>query len=221
MKGVLEALRAVFSAGRQPASAASTVFTFRVPAPLAVRLVLAIPPALIGTLTWDWLEDVTGEGYDFGIHPLWIYIWHPPLMDLLFGVLVLSSFISTRRRWWVGAMALVLASFAVHTAGVIAVLNTRSLLDPLVKIPFVTVVPITLVATIALTWVTAAVARLKTSHLLLYSIIAGLIAGIAFLVPLESALYPPSWFWSYNVHWTVWHASIATAIHLSCKGQPP
>lgn len=178
-----------------------------------MRLVIAILPALIGNLTWEWLEETTGDGQPFGVHPLWIYLWHPPLMDVLFGLLVLAGFIETRRRWWLLAASLVLLSILVHSVAVACVVNTQWPLAPLVNLRFASALPVTVVATIVLTTTTAAIAKLAPRRLFLYSCIAGLIAGLVFLVALETDTGGNSWFWRNNIQWMLWHGSIATALH--------
>ena len=190
-----------------------SVLTVRMRLPLRTRLVIAILPALVGSLTWKWLQEVTGGDQPFGIHPLWIYLWHPPLMDALFGLLVLAGFIQARRRWWLFAAILVLLSTLVHLVAVACVINTQWLLTPLVDIRFASALPVTLIATIVLTTTTAAVAKLAPRRLFIYSCIAGLFAGLVFLFALQTDTAGNSWFWRNNIQWMVWHASIATALH--------
>lgn len=180
---------------------------------------MSILPTLIGNLTWKWLEEAAGGDYPFGFHPLWLYFWHPPLMDVLFGILVLASFIGTRRRWWLHAAILGLVSFLVHTIAVVIVTNTQWLLALFIDIRFASVVPVALVATIALTTVTAAVAKSATRRLLSYSTIAGLSSGMIFLLALEIDTTGESWFWRNSVQWILWHASIATALHYAVQGR--
>lgn len=185
--------------------------------PLLAKLVIAIVPALIGSLTWEWLEDATGGDQPFGIHPLWIYLWHPPLMDVLFGLLVLAGFIEARRRWWLSAASLVLLSILVHAVAVVCVANTQWLLAPLLDLRFASVLPVAVVATIVLTTTTAAIAKLATRRLLVYSCVAGLVSGLVFLIALQVDTTGNSWFWRNNAQWMLWHVSIATALHFSGK----
>ena len=190
-----------------------SVLTVRMRWPLRTRLVIAVLPALVGSLTWNWLQEVTGGDEPYGIHPLWIYLWHPPLMDVLFGLLVLAGFIQERRRWWLFAASLMLLSILVHSVAVACVVNTQWLLAPLVDMRFASALPVTLIATIVLTTTTAAISKLASRRLLLYSCIAGLFAGIVFLVALQTDTAGDSWFWHNNIQWMLWHASIATALH--------
>lgn len=196
-------------------SAGTSVLTFRMRRPLRARLVIAILPALVGNLAWKWLEEATGSDQPFGIHPLWIYLWHPPLMDVLFGLLVLAGFIKARRRWWRFAASLVLLSILVHSVAVACVVNTQWVLAPLVDLRFASVLPVAVVATIALTTATAAIAGLAPHRLLVYSFVAGLLTGLVFLLALQADTTGGSWFWRNNIQWMLWHASIATALHFS------
>lgn len=195
-----------------------SVMTIRMRSPLCTRLVIALLPALIGNLTWQWLEEAAGGDHPFGIHPLWIYLWHPPLMDVLFGFLVLAGFVGTRRRWCLFATSLVLLSILVHSVAVICVVNTQWLLAPLVDLRFASALPVAVVATIVLTTTTAAIAKLAPRRLFLYSCIAGLFAGLVFLVALQTDTAGNSWSWRNNLQWMLWHASIATALHFG--GEP-
>ena len=195
-------------------SADTSVLTIRMRRPLRARLVISILPALIGNLTWKSLEEATGGDYPFGIHPLWIYLWHPPLMDVLFGLLVLAGFIEARRRWWLFGASLVLLSILVHSVAVACVVNTQWILAPLVDVRFASALPVAVVATIVLTTTTAAIAKLTPGRLLVYSCVAGLLAGLVFLLALQADTTGDSWIWRNNVQWMLWHASIATALHL-------
>ena len=195
-------------------SAGNSVLTFRMRTPLPARLVTAVLPALIGTVTWKWLAEATGGDQPFGVHPLWIYLWHPPLMDFLFGILVLAGFIETRRRWWLCAASLGLLSIKVHSIAVISVVNTQWLMAPLIDVRFAGVLPVTMIATIILTTSTVSIARLAARRLLFYSCVAGLFAGLVFVFALQTDTTGSSWFWRNNIHWMLWHASIATAIHV-------
>lgn len=195
------------------------VFAFRPPIALALRLLLATLPALIGNLTWEWLETATGSKYPYGFHPLWIYFWHPPLMDFLFGIVVLGSFVEIRRRWWFYAAFLGLASFLVHAIAVMAVANSQWLLAPFIDLRFISVLPVAAVATIALTSATATFAGLAPGRLLLPSILAGLITGMIFLLALELDTTGQSWFWRNNIQWMLWHASMAAAIHFGVESR--
>ena len=179
---------------------------------------ISILPALVGSLTWKWLEETTGSDQPFGIHPLWIYLWHPPLMDVLFGLLVLGGFIEARRRWWLFAASLVLLSTLVHSVAVACVVNTQWVLAPLVDLRFASALPVAVVATIVLTTTTAAIAKLAPRRLLVYSCAAGLLTGLVFLLALHSDTTGDSWSWRNNLQWMLWHASIATALHFG--GEP-
>jgi len=182
---------------------------------------LSILPTIVGIAGWDWLDEAANEGYPYGLHPLWIYLWHPPLMDVLFGVVVLASFIETRRRWLRQAALLGLASFVVHTLAVVVVVNTQSLFDPPIQLRFLSVVPVAVIATLALTNATAMLAGLRPCHYLQgWSIAAGMASGIAFLLALEIDTSGSSWFWSNGVQWMLWHVSMCIAIQFGCAVRP-
>jgi len=185
---------------------------------LTARLVLALVPTLVGISAWAWLEEAFRSSSSPGLSPFWIYYWHPPLMDALFGAVVLASFVRAPPCWWCRAAFLGLVSFLVHTIAVIAVVNTQWLLDPFIDVRFVSVLPVALIATLALTSVTAAAARfVVTPRLLACSVAAGVGAGVTFLLALEIDTTGHSWFWRYGVQWMIWHASVCAAIYLGSQ----
>lgn len=189
---------------------------------LTIRLLLTAVPALVGVAAWDWLQDAFGSGHEFGFHPLWIYLWHPPLMDLLFGLAVLAPFVSTRERWLGRVAVLVVASVVVHTSAVVAAVNTQWLLRPLLDIRFLSVVPIALLATAVLMAATSAVAKLTVAgRYWAYCAIAGIGSGFVFLLALELDTVGESWFWRMGLHWMVWHMSVFTAIYCGSEKRIP
>lgn len=174
-----------------------------------LRYVVPLLPAAIGSLVWNPLERLAGSGYEFGIHPAWIYLWHPPLMDVLFGALVLAPLVQAKRQRIARIVLLCLSSVIVHTAAVIAVVDSQWLLSPLVEIRFLSAVPVAVVATLVLSGIAGVVARLRISgSFWVGALAAGLVSGFCFLAVLELDTVGGNFVWQAGVHWMIWHSAM-------------
>jgi hypothetical protein len=143
------------------------------------------------------------------------YFWYPPLMDLLFGLLVLAPFIgaplSAARHWFPHAAFLMLASFLLHAAAVSVVFHTQWWFESVTSLRFLSVVPIALATTLAITAVTVFAARLPwTRRMWTLSAAAGLVSGLVFLSIMEAENLA-------SIAWTAvmfmfWHMAMCVAI---------
>lgn len=173
------------------------------------RLALAALPALSVHVAEDWLPNCWGTD-----SPLCVWVWHPPFIDVLFGVLVLAPFMATGKLWPLRMLGLVAGSVMVHVLAIGLVVNTSlDWLLPQVPIPFLNVIPIAVGASLVLAALTALVAGLAIRpRYWACAAAAGLTAAGVFLAPdLNSAwgdaFRPEVWVWP------AWHLALCAAIY--------
>lgn len=178
----------------------------------AARLGLAfVPVAVPWALEWifDWRPNCF-----FNDSWYCIYYFHPPIMDVLFGLLVLAPFITTERLWLPRVLGLVSISIFVHAASVEFLIGTRgSIAIAGVDSIFLNVFPIAVIASLIVATVTAWIAKLQIrARFWPLSVAAGLSTAAALI--LTDLINVPAWVrdWS-NEPWLLWHISMCAAIY--------
>ena len=180
------------------------------------RVGLAFVPWLAGELADRWFQGCFGSQ-----SPFCIYYFHPPVMDVMFALLVLVPFIATHRFVVLRVVALIVLSVFVHYLAIGLLTGTRGSLEiPGVDSIFLNVIPIAVIASIVTVAIAAFACGFRpTRRLLVHSMLAGMPVALLFLLfdsDLAAGWLPVSDNW----YWAVWHVSICIAIYYGRTGRP-
>jgi len=179
---------------------------------LGYRLLLVPVPAIAGFAAWP-----AFNGWFLFDTDWYVYLWYPPLMDILFGLLVLGPFAIppvTPLR----VAGLVATSVILHGLAVSATFHSQWLLPESIVTDrgprFLTVVPIAIAASLLLFWATRLIAGCRVvPGYWRNGALAGLVAGLGFLVTMEVDSAATSWLYEHGIPWMSWHAAICLGLY--------
>ncbi|MDH4109249.1 MAG: hypothetical protein OEW35_13100 [Gammaproteobacteria bacterium] len=182
---------------------------------LGPRLLLAPVPAVVGYAAWSPLNA------RFLFEDDWyVYFWYPPVMDVLFGLLVLAPFVVGPRPW-PRVLALVVVSIVAHAFAVAAVVHSQWLPVPAWDLRFLAVLPIAILVTLVLVQVTLRIARVApVPGSWRHAPVAGTVAGVFFVITMETDSAATSWLYEHGLPWMLWHVASCIAIY-SSRGTGP
>lgn len=181
--------------------------------PAAIRLLGALVPGLCVTVAdGRWLPSCWGSE-----SPLCIWFWQPPLLDVLFALLVLVPMIPPARHRPLRVAAVVLASILVHwLAAELVVCGRGTLVLPGLDTLFLNVLPVAALASLALGATVRWVAGFKVRPgYFWYCGLAGLPPSVTFLLAdlsdvIRECLLMDDLFHLWT--WTPWHLALCAAI---------
>jgi len=179
---------------------------------LAHRLLLVPVPAIAGFAAWPAFNSRFLFDADW-----YVYLWYPPLMDVLFGLLVLGPFASAP-LFPLRLAGLVATSVILHGLAVSAAFHGQWVLPESIEpdggLRFLTVVPIAIAVSLLLFRATRLIAGFRIAPAYwMYGGLAGLAAGVVFLITMEVDSAPTSWLYEHGIPWMSWHAAICLGLY--------
>ncbi len=173
------------------------------------RVGLALVPWLTGELVDRWAFSCFGSQ-----SPFCIYFFHPPGMDVMFALLVLTPFMHARTFVVLRVLTLIVLSVLVHFLSIGFLVATRGSLEVHgINTIWLNIIPIAIIASVVIVLLAALVCGMKvTGRLATYSALAGLPVAAAFL--LTDLQLNLGWItWSAHWYWAAWHVSLCVAIY--------
>jgi len=184
-----------------------------------LRMLLVPLPTLAGITAWDRFNDRFLFESDW-----YAYLWYPPLMDLLAGLLVLGPF-AIAQAFPLRLTGLVAVSVLAHAVAVSAVFHSQWALQWLPGVDsgprFASVVPIGILVTLLLFFGAWTIGGCRPgAGYWRNGALAGLGAGLVFLVTMEVDSRTTSWLYEHGIPWMSWHAAICLGLYMGTERSP-
>lgn len=187
---------------------------------LGHRLLLVPVPVVAGFAAWPAMN-----GWFLFDADWYVYLWYPPLMDILFGLVVLGPF-AVSPLLPLRVAGLVATSVILHGLSVSAAFHAQWPLPEWIDADggprFLAVVPVAIAASLLLFWATRLIAGFwivpgywRNGGL------AGLVAGLVFLLTMEIDSAVTSWLYEHGIPWICWHAAVCVGLYAGTARPEP